>query len=236
MATLLSKIETDARKHLLEATASFWTSDELIVHINDGIKDLWRMIIDLHQEHFMTVDATNVSLAKDTTDLTGVPADVFRVLLLRARDVSNISGARGMTFIPRDYNSDEFQSAQTLPSQDPRGLILYYNIQGAGAPTGAPTIQVAPQITSATNLTLAYIPIQTTLTSSGNNPIPGDSDAALVHYTVAMARAKEREDRSPDPTHLQLYSTHKQNLRTVLTPRQEQEPDVVEALFQGYNQ
>jgi len=231
---LLSTIETDARQHLLEATADFWTSAELIVHINDGIKDLWKMVVDLHQEHFMTVDASNVSMTADTTNLAGVPADVFRVLLLRPRDVTNTSGARGMVFKPKDYQSFQFQAAQSLASQDPRGLVVYYNIIGAGAPVGAPTIQVAPQITSTTNLTLAYIPIQATLTSSGTNPIPGESDVALVHYCVAMARAKEREDRSPDPVHLQLYSTHKQNLQKVLTPRQEQEPDYAEALFEGY--
>jgi len=232
--TLLSKIETDARRYLEEPTADFWTSAELIVYINDGIKDLWRMAIDLHQEHFMTIDASNVSMPKDTTNLSGVPTDVFRVLLIRPRDVTNTSGSRGMVFVPKDYNSDEFQSAQTLPSQDPRGLVVYYNIFDAGAPVGAPTIQAAPQLTSATNLTLAYIPVQATLTASGTNPIPGESDAALTHYCVAMARSREREDRSPDPTHLQLYSTHKQNIRVALTPRQEQEPDFVEGYLEGY--
>jgi len=234
MATLLSDIETRARRHLLETTADFWSSDEIIDHINDGIKDLWRMIIDLHQDHFITVDESNVSLSADTTDLSGVPSDVFRVIYLRPRDVSSTSSAQGLTFVPTSYNSTEYQASQTMAAQDPRGAVLYYVVQGAGAPTGAPTISAAPQITATTNLTLGYIPILADVAANGNNPIPGESDAALIHYAVALCRAKEREDRSPDPVHLQLYSTHKQNLRTALTPRQEQEPEVVEALFQGY--
>jgi hypothetical protein len=50
---------------------------------------------------------------------------------------------------------------------------------------------------------------------------------------VAWARAKEREDRSPDPAWFATYSTDKQSLLTALTPRQEQEEEVVEGLFDG---
>ena len=44
MATLLSAIETQARRHLIETTASFWSSAELIDITNKGIKDLWRTV------------------------------------------------------------------------------------------------------------------------------------------------------------------------------------------------
>jgi hypothetical protein len=75
------------------------------------------------------------------------------------------------------------------------------------------------------------IPIQADVTSSGNNPIPGESDQALIAYIVAFARAKEREDRSPDPNWIAVYANEKQSILTRLTPRQSQEPDVVEALW-----
>jgi hypothetical protein len=88
MATLLSAIETQARRHMLEATARFWSSAELIDIINLGIKDLWGAIIDLNQEHFLTVDITNVSLAADGTSLTGVPTDTFRVHLIEPLDTT----------------------------------------------------------------------------------------------------------------------------------------------------
>jgi len=232
MATLLSALETRVRFHLREATASFWTSAELINYENEAIQDLHGAIIDLGQDHFITIDRTNVSLAADTSTLTGVPSDVYRVVDLEPRDLSATSASRHVHFSPRDLNHPDFrmargQTATTAGEQQD----IYYAIINAGAPVAAPTIQVAPQISSAMNLALTYVPSQAVLTASGTNPIPGESDAAIIAYTVAMAKAKEREDRSPDPEWVAVYATHKQNLLTRLTPRQVQHPEVVEALY-----
>lgn len=230
-ATALSSIESQARLHLVETTANFWTSNELIDIINLGIQDLWGMEIDLHQEHAFTVDASNVSQAVDATTLTGVPADVFRVHYIEARDLT-ASASEGLSYYPRDLNYEAFRHARSLASQDPRGQVVYYAITGSGAPVGAPTIHVSPKLSSAVNLTMGYVPVQAAVLAAGNNPIPGGSDNALIHWCVAYARAKEREDRSPDPNALTIYKTEKDNLRTRLTPRQDQEPDIVEALFE----
>lgn len=236
MATLLSAIETQVRRHLIEPTAGYWSSAELIDICNHGIKDLWGAIIDLHQEHWFATDATNVSLAADTTTISGVPTDVFRVTLIEPRDVSSSASGRETNFIPRDYNSHEFCTARSLAASEPgNGQIIYYAVTQAGAPVGAPTIYVAPQLSSALNLRFNYIPVQAAVTSAGNNPIPGESDNALVAWTVAYARAKEREDRSPDPNWLSIYATEKQNLLVRLTPRQEQEPEFVTGMFEEFS-
>ena len=100
---------------------------------------------------------------------------------------------------------------------------------------GAPTIRIAPSPNTSVNLRLIYIPTLGSLGSSDNNPIPGESDDALVHYCAAMALAKEREDAEPDPMHLNIYNTLKQNIVTSLTPRQVQEPDFSEAMFEGWS-
>lgn len=231
MATALSSIESQAREHLKETTASFWSSAELIAIINKGIKDLWGAIIDLHQEHYITVDASNVSLAASTASLTGVPTDVFRVLLIEPRDTTTTPG-RSIVFTPRDYNSPEFINARSRTAVDPSGgLEIFYAITQAGAPVGAPTILIAPQISSALNLRLVYVPVIATKVAGDDNPIPGESDQALINWCVAWARAKEREDRSPDPAWLAAYSTEKGAMLTRLTPRQTQEPDVVGDLW-----
>jgi hypothetical protein len=234
MATLLSSLETKARRHLKEETASFWSSQELIDIINEGIKDLWGMAVDLHQEHFVTEDATNMSLAADATSITGVPSDVFRILIIEPRDVTTDPG-RICIFEPKDFGSSDFQNARGMSSQDPTsGVRIYYTLFGAGAPTAAPTIRVAPAISSDMNLRVLYIPTQATLTSAGTNPVPGESDNALIAWCVAYARAKEREDRSPDPNWLAVYKTEKENIRVRLTPRQEHQEDVVEDLFRAW--
>ena len=239
MATLLDDIRTRARRQLQETSASFWTEAELADHIIAGIRDMWGAIIDLHQEHFATIDATNVSLAASTSTLTGVPADTFRVLLIEPRDVTSSATGRYTQFIPRDYNSPEFIAARMLSSQDSSsGPIIYYNINQAGAPVAAPTVNVAPQLSAALNLRFVYIPTLATSLfndfATDNNPIPGESDNALFAYCMAFARGKERDDGSPDPNWLAVYGTEKQNVLVRLTPRQEQEPEYVMGMFEEY--
>lgn len=232
MATLLSSLETSSRNHLKEATASFWTSVELIDIVNRGIKDLWGGITDLYEDHYITVDETNVSLAAATATLTGVPTDVHRVTLIEPRDTTVGATSRDVLFFPRKYNDPMFINARAMSNQDPTGgLGVFYDVHGAGAPVGAPTIRVAPKLTSALNLRFVYVPTIALKVAADDNPIPGESDQALIAWIVAYARAKEREDRSPDPNWLAIYATEKQNVLTRLAPRQTQEPEVVDGVF-----
>ena len=234
MATLLSAIETQARRHLNETTAAFWTSAELIDIMNRGIKDLWRDIVDLKQEHFLTVDNTNVSLAADTATLTGVPSGVHKVYLIEALNNGTNGANKGLVFDPLDYNHDRFRSARASANIDPTNNIVYYAITGQGSPVSAPDIRVAPKVTSAVDISMAYVPVQADLTSAGNVPIPGEADNALIAWTVAYARAKEREDRAPDAGWLAVYATEKQHLLQSLGLRQYQENAYVDAIWESY--
>jgi hypothetical protein len=234
MATALSSIRSQARIHLKETTASFWTEAELLDIILKGIADLWGAVIDLNQEHFQTVDESNVSLAANSDSLTGVPSDCFRVSLIEPRDTTSAGASRNVMFVPRDFASNDFINARSLSAQDPSGgLIVNYCLMGAGSPVSAPTVRTAPKLSSAMNLRFVYVPTLdlSSFDASDNNPIPGESDNALIAWTVAYARVKEREDRSPDPNWLAVYATEKQNILTRLTPRQTQEPEIVEDLF-----
>lgn len=237
MATLLSSLETQSRRHLLETSATFWSSQELIDICNKGIKDLWGALIDLHQEHYQTMDITNVSIAADSDVLAGVPTDVFRVLDIEPVDVSVQGSYRGLQFVPKDFNSLEFSAARTLGSVNSlQAQVIYYTISQAGAPVGAPTIRIGPKMSAAIpagNIRLVYIPTVADLAAGGTNPIPGESDNALIAWIIAYAKAKQREDGAPDPGWLAVYATEKQNILTRSTPRQEQEPEYVDAMFQS---
>src|SRR3990167_153536 len=239
MSTLLSTLETSARLHLNEATASFWSSAELVDIANQGYRDLWRDIVDLKQEHFLTNDAANVSLAADTATLTGVPTNVHKVYLIEPRDVSSTSSNRNLHFQPLEYNHARFSGSRSSANIDPQNGVIYYSITGAGAPTddsGATTtvIYVAPKVTSAVTLRFVYVPTLALRTAAQSNPIPGESDNAIIAWIVAFARAKEREDRSPDPAWLAIYATEKQHLLQSLGLRQYHEPTVVDGLFDPY--
>jgi hypothetical protein len=219
---------------LVEATAAYWTDAELLIHAISGIKDLWKAVIDLNQGHFVTQDVTNVSLAASTQTLTGVPTDVFRVEVIEPRDLTTTNTARNVTFAPRSINHADFTGARSLGTVDPSGREIYFAVLGAGSPTAAPTIEIAPKISTALLLRLSYTAVIGALTAASTNPIPGESDHALEAWIIAYARAKEREDRSPDPEWIAIYASEKKNLLTALTPRQTVEPDVVEALFESY--
>lgn len=237
MATLLSSLETQARRTLQETSASFWSSAELVDIMNKCFKDLWRAIIDLHQEHYLTLDITNLAISASTEALTGVPSDCFRVHLIEPKVTSSSGTYRGLIFLPRDYNSPDFTAARTLGDVDgTQDNVIFYTLISAGPPTGAPSIIIAPTMSSAIaagNLRLAYVPTLAEKVAADNNPIPGESDQAVIAWTIAYALAKDRDDRTPDPNWISIYGTEKQNMLVSLTPRQTQEPDVVEPMFGG---
>jgi hypothetical protein len=235
MAVTIANIETTSRLRLGEVTASFWTSAELVEIIIAGVRDLWRDVVDLKQEHYLTVDATNVSLAASTATLSGVPADVHKVYLIEPRDLTSTSSHQSLIFKPLDYNHPRFQAARASDNVSPDNEVIYYAITGQGSPVAAPVIYVAPKVTSAVLLSFIYVPTLSSSIASGSTvPIPGEADNALVAWTVAFARAKEREDRGPDPGWLAIYATEKQHLLESLGLRQLQEPTFVDAIFEDY--
>jgi len=213
---------------------SFWTDAEILAELTNGGKDLWAAYLDVFQDHFFTDDITNVTLAASTGSLTGVPTDTFRVLLIEPRDTTTAGAHRGVVFIPRPYNHPEFIAARAFGTLDPtNGGVVFYDVTGAGTPVGTPTVVVAPRLSATMNLRFVYNPVLGTLTSASNNPIPGESDKALVSYAISFCRAKERDDRSPDPNWLAVYATEKQSLLARVTPRQEQESTEVTGMFEG---
>ena len=234
MATLLSSIETQVRRQLQEASASFWSSAELIDYEIAGIKDLWRDTVDLKQEHYLKIDDVNVSLAAGVSVLTGVPAGIHKVYLLEPRDSSASSANVGLVLKPLDFNHATFQSARSQVDIDPSNNTIYYATIGAGAPVAAPEIRVAPQVTAAVNLTLSYIPVLDTLASTSYVPIPGEADNAIIAWTIAYALAKDREGGGPHPEWLSIYATEKQHLLQSLGVRNLQEPEFVDPVFEEY--
>jgi hypothetical protein len=215
-------------------TEPFWSSDELIAIENNGIKDLWRDIADLKQEHYLTVDTTNVTLDANATSLTGVPADVHKIVMIEPLDLSVNGSNHGLLFKPLPYYNNTFQLARSKDPIDPVNDTIYYDIHGQGSPVSAPTIRIAPKVTSQVKLSFVYVPTLTLKAAGDQVPIPAEADNALIAWTVAFARAKESEDRSPDAAWLSIYAAEKAHLLQSLGLRQYQEPSFCDAMFQEY--
>lgn len=234
MASLISDLIVPVRAQLNEPVAKFWVDTELVTLMSTGIRDLWRSIADLKQEHFLTVNTTDVSFAANSTTLSGVPTDVHKIYLVEPRDLTVNGANSGLSFEVRDFNSDIFRAARSRDAIDPQNDVIYYAPQKQGGPVNAPTIYAAPKVTSAVLLTFCYVPTLGTFTVDSTVPIPGESDNALIAWTIAFARAKEREDRSPDPGWLAIYASEKQNILQSLGLRDYQDNTFVEGLFEDY--
>lgn len=233
MASTIQSLVDMVRNHLIETTASFWSDNELVAIMNKGAKDLYRSINDNGQDYFFAKTGSGVvSAAADTEDLAGVPTTVT---IIKGIEPYDQAAYPALKFFPRPYQSPEFQAARAQSALEPAsGGNVLYAINGAGAPVGAPTISIAPKLRSAVPLMLIHVPELADFVIGGNNPIPGFSDQALVNWTVAYAKAKEREDGMPDPGWLSLYGNEKNNVLVSLTPRQTDEPQFVEAMFEEY--
>lgn len=234
MATLVSTLITQIRSHLSAETDDYWTDEELASHIDRGARDLWRKLNDEYEEYFVTIDDTHVTLPANASQLAGVPADVFRIVTIEPRVVGEASPNLSLVFKQRRYNHPDFQQARAGNVGSPNNKVLFYALMTQGAPVAAPIILVAPQVSVAVNIRLVYNQTLVLITKDSTNPIPGESDNALIAWAVAYARAKESLEgqRAPDPEWIAVYATEKQNLVAQMTPRSIQEPDVVMGMFE----
>lgn len=232
MATTLQTLVDVSRRHLIETTASFWSDAELVALLNRGVRDLWRAINDNFQNYNFTT-VTTVTQASGASVLSSVPTNCSIILGIEPASRATYPN---LHYRPKDYVHPDFSNARAADAFQPEsGGTIWYDRVNAGAPVAAPTIEVAPSLTATLSLRLTYIPtIGAELVIGDPNPIPGESDNALIAWCVAYARAKEREDRSPDPSWIAVYGTEKQNILASLTPDQHDEEDITEALFEGY--
>lgn len=230
MATTVSTLITRARAILNEASAAFWSDSELLSHAQDGAADLWKALVGVNEDHFFTL-STSSSVAANQSTLSAVPADLYRVKLIEPTTLSTYVNT---FFRPKDYGHADFRRARSMDAQDPVGQVFFYDLVQEGPPVSTASIYIAPKSSSAFNLTIGYVKTIGSLGTGSNNPIPGESDHAIVAWMVAHARAKEREDRAPDPEWLVVYGTEKKNLVQVATPRQVDELETADALFEPY--
>lgn len=232
-ATKVEALIGQVRKRLVDTRAKkFWSDDELLEYMTDGAKDLWGAYLDIYADHYLRIDTEHVTLEANATSLKGVPDNCFRVHMIEPRDTTSSGDLPAIIFVPKKYNAPDFVLARSLTALDPTTAgAIFYDVSGVGAPSGAPEVLTAPKVNSQITLRFVYNPTLEPLTMNAFNPIPGESDNALKAYTVAYARAKERPDRTPDPGWIAVYATEKQSLLSHSTPRQDQEPDTVEGLF-----
>jgi len=227
------------RGHVVEATATYWSDLELLALANLGVKDLWRRIVNTHQDYFFQSD-TGCSLIADTLDLQDVPSNVSIVIGLEPVTPSSYPS---MNFFPRRFTHPDMIGARSLEAQDAGSCNrMFYSVTGPGGPIGSPTIYVAPKVTSTIPIRLTFVPLapEMVLTAPNaqqtlSNPVPGESDNAIVAWTTAYALAKEPGaggERIPDAGWMAIYEAQALGIIVFVTPRQDDEPEVAEGVHE----
>lgn len=230
MPTTIQQIITDARIQLNEPSPNLWQDSELLGYANRGIKDLRRHINQTHQNYVFTLSTGAVATAASVAELTGVPTDVGIILNLEPADLQTYA----LNFRAAPWESSKFQSARRdSPFDGSPGGTIWYCITGVGAPSGtAPTIRIAPRVTGIIPLNLSYTPVPANLLVTDNVPIPGDADQGLIEWVCAYAIARERGDENPDPKRMAAYNGEVAKILVAIAPRDESEPQVVDAMFE----
>lgn len=243
MPTTLGAIVTRTRTQILAPLVQsgaispdlFWDDAELLAHTIAGCKDLWRALVDLYQDHFVRINTTLV-LPAAADALTGVPADLFRILHLTPLNTNADTGSPvrfrkaggGLTGL-------DFTAAMARNSLDTSsGGLVYYALVNAGSPVMKPEIQTAPRVNAVVACRLVYVPtLPGTLTLESVNPIPGESDHALMAWSASYALGKQNSDGTfaPEPTWLQVYATEKESIKIVSEPRDASAPVVRRGVF-----
>lgn len=230
MATTLSFIVTMSRDRLNEPVPRFWSNAELLRYANRGIRDMHRQLGATHQAYFHEI-STLVTHPANGTQLTLVPTNVT---IIHGLEPADMAANPSLFYQRRDYNHPEFQSARAETAKDPSqgGIVLYAPTQ-AGGPVAAPVIYVAPLLSALRLLRLTFMPtVGAELVATDPNPIPGESDNALIHWIVAYARGRQTGKQQPDDVELALYQRELDRIMAAITPRDDSEPEVVEGMFE----
>lgn len=232
MATLMSQILVMARDRLNEPVPAFWSNPELLRYANAGVRDLWRRLGATNQNFFHQI---SVAVTQDinATQLTGVPTNVATIHGLEPVDMQTFNS---LYYRRKDYNHPDFMSARAANAVYPTsGGTVFYAPTQAGAPVAAPVILVSPMLSVQVALRLTFTPtIGTQLVATDPNPIPGESDKAIVDWTVAYAKGKQTKSQTPDKDVLALYMSEVESITGSQSPRDDSEPEVAEAMFEEW--
>jgi hypothetical protein len=168
-STLASAIITQVRANINESAAEFWTDDEIIQWINDGIKDIVR------KTHcYQTTESIN--LIANQIEYT-VTTSAYLIV-------------KAVHYIDSDSKSHALElSSPNLVGREEDVEEPEYYYDWAGKVGVFPAL---PAIDGET-ITLYLVTLPTDITSSDNIPTPHPYDTAIVYYVTARAFAKDRQ-------------------------------------------
>lgn len=239
MATLQDLLD-QLRADLDEPTEAVWRDADLTVWLNAGIyrtqsvlkanRDDWQTKRLTSLDGTVTInganyDTANLQVVANTTIYT-LPPDMLEIRVLQPLNQSDRDA--GLSFLPRDFGDPDFQSALRLSSAVTQARYMY-EIMGLNQlvimPTPSQTIETELYyISFAGNLAL-----EDSITS-----VPPFAYSTVKAY--AYYRALRSIQHTDTARAYQMFQDEKEELKSYAKPRQSQDPQFAEGVFDEYDQ
>lgn len=237
LQTLLDQLRGD----LDEPVEAVWKDTDLTVWLNAGIyraqsvlkgtREDWQTIRRKSTDGTVTIagasyDCASFKVASGTSFYT-MPPDLLEIRVMQPATQADRDA--GISFLPRDLVSVDFQSA--LRSQDSTivGIQYLYELIGLNQ------LVIAPTPAQAIEIELYYISFTGSLAL-------GDTITNVPEFALSTVKAYAyyralRSVQHPDTTRAQqAFMEEKEELKSYAHPRKSQDPEVVEGAFDDYDQ
>jgi hypothetical protein len=161
-----------------DPTNSFWKDEELITHINDGIRLYFTEVIQNNEGYFTTTTSLNIVSGTDTVAL---PSDCFKVRAL----YKNIND--GKVMLP--YRNNVTEGYNTTEGNSGPNYFPYYYFQSNNL-----VLRPTPNFSETSGLYLEYVQFPTVLVDGGDSMTVQVSPVfkqLIEMYAIYKAKLKE---------------------------------------------
>lgn len=222
MALTLATVRSKVRAHIDEPSANYWTDAELNGYISDRQLDLWRKILQIRKDYFLS--NFNLSLVANQFSYTvadGIPADIWRIETIR----TTTSGKQNMVWNPGNPTSQAFIDGLNSDTPTFNPFQIYYALRNLT------TLWVSPLPQSALTARVDYIQLPTAVSADSDTFLLPDPFLPYIQY-MAASDALAKGPVGDGPAWESRADKAWNDIMLALdTPRSEQGPDVVEGAF-----
>lgn len=221
----LANVRTQVRNHIDEPTANYWSEVELNSAIQSAERDLWRKVLALRKDYWLSPTGFVLTLVAGQYAYTvasgGLPTDLWRIESIRTTQ----AGFQGLQWIPGNPTSAEF--IEGLRSDTP----IYNPFRQFYALRNQQTLWVSPLPQQSITAQVDYIQQPVVQTADTDTFLIPDAFLNFVEY-LAAADALSKGPVGDSAYWTQRASNAWAEIRDGLdTPRSDQGPDVVQGCF-----
>lgn len=226
MAQTLLQVRTSVRAHVDEPTANYWTDVELNGYIVSRQRTLWRKILALKKDYWLTTATLNLTVGTSLYnggDGSGMPTDIWRIESIR----TTTSGAQNILWAPADPNSPDFLVGlnSDFPVFNPYQIL--YSIRNMT------TLAISPIPQQTISALINYIQQPTVMSADTDTFLIPDTFVDYVEYAAAADALSKGPVGDSVGWAQKAGESWKEIMEALDTPRSSQGPDLVQDFGSG---